>query len=269
MRTRALILAVMMGVGVARAAQTGFTYQGRLEQDGSPVSGSCDLRFRLFGQESGGTAIATTNVIPTAVDNGVFTVILDFGQNPFSGGDDRWLEIQAGCAGASLATLPGRQKLTPTPYALFAQQAPFSGLTGVPTIPGQNKVFQGSFSGSLDVPDSGGAIRRLNVPEAGTYVIVGKAFARSDNANVTFIYCNLTAGSDVDEVGAHIAKVLHTGGISAGSTMLPFALTHRFDSAGDVVLSCNDFSSTAAVKISYVQIIAIRVDGVAAGTLGP
>jgi hypothetical protein len=66
----------------------GFTYQGYLENNGTPVTDSCDLRFTLYdaadeGEQIGAT-LPKTNV---AVTNGYFTISeLDFGTDALSGG---------------------------------------------------------------------------------------------------------------------------------------------------------------------------------------
>src|SRR3954454_9156232 len=70
---------------------SGFTYQGRLDDSGSPPNGSYD--FILTVLDGGGSVVAgpLTNS-PTLVTNGLFTVTLDFGSGAFTGAD-RWLEI--------------------------------------------------------------------------------------------------------------------------------------------------------------------------------
>jgi hypothetical protein len=116
----------------ARAQGTAFTYQGSLQNNGSPVNGIYDVTFTLFGSSGGGAAIAgpVTNT-PTTVSNGLFTVTLDFGSVPF-GGNLRWLEIAVRTNGSGgFSTLAPRQQLTPTPYAIFASSA--SNLTGTVT----------------------------------------------------------------------------------------------------------------------------------------
>src|SRR6266516_3773332 len=68
-----------------------FTYQGRLNTNGSAVSGIYDLRFTIY--DAGGNAIAgpVTNAT-TIVSGGLFTVTLDFGSSVFTGAD-RSVEI--------------------------------------------------------------------------------------------------------------------------------------------------------------------------------
>src|SRR4026209_2741737 len=77
------------------AQTTAFTYQGKLTDAGSPANGNYDLQFKLFdsptvgmGAQQGATVVQN----PVATSAGVFTVILDFGANVFSGGN-RYLEI--------------------------------------------------------------------------------------------------------------------------------------------------------------------------------
>lgn len=100
---------------------TAFTYQGQLKKGGNPINGICDFRFSLWNAASGGTQIGTTLYRASVpVNNGLFTVQLDFGTGAFRG-DARWLEIAAKCTGdADYVVLYPRQSLTPAPYALYA-----------------------------------------------------------------------------------------------------------------------------------------------------
>ena len=74
------------------AQGTAFTYQGRLTDGGNPANGSYDLRFILYTADVGGSQRGPilTNTA-TAVNNGLFTVQLDFGAQ-FTGAD-RWLKL--------------------------------------------------------------------------------------------------------------------------------------------------------------------------------
>ena len=109
-------------LSTAFAQGTAFTYQGRLNDGGSPASGSYDLTFTLFGVNAGGVAVAGP-VTNSAVDvtNGLFTTLVDFGPDVFTGGSN-WLEIAVSTNGAnSFTTLTPRQRITPTPYAITAE----------------------------------------------------------------------------------------------------------------------------------------------------
>lgn len=98
---------------------TMFTYQGRLLDSGLPANGSYDLSFTVFDAASNGSIHGNVTNDGVAVSNGLFTVMLDFG-NQFPGAD-RWLEIAARTNGTgTFITLSPRQKLTPAPYATTA-----------------------------------------------------------------------------------------------------------------------------------------------------
>ncbi|MFN3981400.1 MAG: YncE family protein [Caldilinea sp.] len=102
----------------------GFSYQGRLTQNGAPVTALCDFEFKLWDAATAGAQQGTTkNVNAVQVSQGLFTIpSLDFGSRQFIG-DNRWLEIGVRCpAGSgSFTTLSPRQALLATPYALGLQ----------------------------------------------------------------------------------------------------------------------------------------------------
>ncbi|MDY6877927.1 MAG: hypothetical protein SWK90_17230 [Chloroflexota bacterium] len=132
-----LVTLLLIQTGSTRAQEslgTTFTYQGRLDDGGGPVTDTCDFQFGLWDDLSAGSQIGSSqNITSTAVTDGLFTVQLDFGSSAFAG-DARWLEIAVRCPAGSggYTTLSPRQPLTPVPYAIFASSAPWSGLTGVP-----------------------------------------------------------------------------------------------------------------------------------------
>ena len=65
---------------------TGFTYQGRLTDGGSPANGNYDLQFRLYDDSTAGNPIGTTvSVNGIAITDGLFTTLLDFGTTAFQG----------------------------------------------------------------------------------------------------------------------------------------------------------------------------------------
>lgn len=126
-----LLLAALQAAGQTPLGP-GFTYQGLLNQNGQPVTGSVSMRFSLWdaagagsppngGNQVGGTQ-QLTNVIIT---DGVFTVTLNdsnqFGSTAFNG-PARFLQIEictdSNCV--SRTTLSPRQPLTVAPYARFA-----------------------------------------------------------------------------------------------------------------------------------------------------
>jgi hypothetical protein len=97
-----------------------FTYQGYLEDGGSPANGSYDLQFELYDAGAGGSQVGgTINLDNVPVTDGLFTAELDFGSGLFGGGA-LWLEIgvRPGASGGAFTILTPRQELTPAPYAL-------------------------------------------------------------------------------------------------------------------------------------------------------
>lgn len=98
---------------------TGFTYQGSLNQNGEPVTGLRDMRFRLYDVDSGGSPLATVQAFDVDITGGLFSVEVDLGVGPWTANDQLWVEIEAGPADQSQSyEIIGRQKLTATPYAL-------------------------------------------------------------------------------------------------------------------------------------------------------
>ncbi len=104
---------------------TSFSYQGQLVKDGNAVTGLYDLQFALFDAESGGEQVgATWPAEDVTVSDGLFTVLLDFGQDAFNGGP-RWLEVSVKPSAEETYTiLEPRQLLSPAPYALHAFSIP-------------------------------------------------------------------------------------------------------------------------------------------------
>jgi hypothetical protein len=87
----------------AFAQGTSFTYQGRLNANGTPANGIYDLQFVLYPVTSGGSSILSLQRPATSISNGLFTVTLDYGGN-FPGAA-RWLEIDVTTNGGSIFTI--------------------------------------------------------------------------------------------------------------------------------------------------------------------
>ncbi len=106
---------------------TGFTYQGQLKKNGTPVNGTCDFQFSLYDRSSTTTPVqlgTTETQTGVAVNNGLFTVILNFsnqfGADAFNG-QGRALGIQVRCPAGSGSytnlTSISRQPLWAAPFA--------------------------------------------------------------------------------------------------------------------------------------------------------
>ena len=100
------------------AQTTVFTYQGKLTDSGTPQA-IYQMEFKLFGSAGGndqiGATITNGNV---AVNQGVFTVLLDFGAPAFPGAD-RFLQISVRrSTNESFVTLSPRQQIASSPYSI-------------------------------------------------------------------------------------------------------------------------------------------------------
>lgn len=106
------LLALLAPVGLACGNDSTFTYQGSLKDAGAPASGSYPMAFRLYTAETDGVLIGFIDAGSVSVDQGVFSVELDFGPSDFNG-NDLWLEIAV-----NGVTLTPRQPITRAPYAI-------------------------------------------------------------------------------------------------------------------------------------------------------
>ena len=89
-----LALGLLAATPTFAAIGTAFTYQGRLAQSGTTVSGTVDLQFEVYDQATGGASVGgPVSLANVVVTDGLFTVQLDFGATTFNG-DRRWLEIR-------------------------------------------------------------------------------------------------------------------------------------------------------------------------------
>ncbi|WP_223786720.1 hypothetical protein [Marinicella meishanensis] len=115
-----LILIGTMLIGTtASLAETSFTYQGQLSQSGQAAQGPYDMTFALYDADSAGNQVGVTlNETGIDVADGVFEVLLDFGDAPFNSAP-RWLEIAVREAGGGVyTTLSPRQRVGASPFAI-------------------------------------------------------------------------------------------------------------------------------------------------------
>jgi hypothetical protein len=129
------VLALIVCSNSASSQGTAFTYQGHLQNNGNPATGTYNFTFTLFATNVNGTAVAgpvTNNGV--SVNNGLFTTTINFGSNVFTG-TANWLQIGVATNGTGTFTvLVPRQQLTPVPYAVYASN-------GAPT--GAGFVYSG------------------------------------------------------------------------------------------------------------------------------
>lgn len=166
----AMVLTINRQLSTVFAQGTAFTYQGQLQDNGALAGGTFNLKFTLFNTNVTGTAVAgpvTNNDV--AISNGLFTATIDFGDAVWNG-DTNWLEIAVETnGGGSFTKLSPRQQVTPTPYAITAENLDgtvgSSGLSGtygsMVTMNNPANEFTGAFTGD------GSAVTNVNAATLG------------------------------------------------------------------------------------------------------
>lgn len=99
-----------------------FTYQGQLRNAGQLVNGTVDLRVTLWDSDVGGAQIGGTNTFNALqLADGRFACGLNFGNSAFDG-SNRWIQVEfrSPAGSGQYLTLSPRDKVTATPYALYA-----------------------------------------------------------------------------------------------------------------------------------------------------
>lgn len=131
---RFLAAALLLALPAAAqpAAPTLFNYQGRLTANGAAVNAPTDLSFTLYDAADAGNIIAgPITQVAVPVQNGVFTVALDFGL-PAAAAAPRWLEV-AVLGPGDPATVSPRTLISAAPGAAVAYAVPV--YSGQPFVP--------------------------------------------------------------------------------------------------------------------------------------
>jgi hypothetical protein len=123
---RAVFAAVTVFVAALAPAQseTTFTYQGVLNFEGEPFTGSADYRFSLWDAPADGNQIGSESVVNEVnVDGGLFTAALDFGAEAHGPGRHLQIAVRTPAWDGSgdepgFFTFPDRTAMTASPYAL-------------------------------------------------------------------------------------------------------------------------------------------------------
>lgn len=255
-------LSCLPATAVAAPLGTAFTYQGQLQDQGVPSSGSYDLQFRLFDALQGGSQIGTTiSAEDLAIQDGIFSVPLDFGASPFNG-DARYLEIavRAGFSSAAFTTLTPRQLLTATPYALHslsslaAGSVPWSGVSGIPA----------GFSDQVDNDTTYTAGTGLS--------LIGTQFRADYSLTQARVQGSCTVGSSIrginadgtvvcepDDAGSGTITAVNPGtGLSGGGSSGGVTLNVELAGSGGaatVARSDHDHDSRYAAKLTRIVVV--------------
>ncbi|MHC4093379.1 MAG: hypothetical protein ACYSVY_24425, partial [Planctomycetota bacterium] len=161
----AALLATPAALHAQSPAGTAFSYQGQLKLGGVAVDDTADFEFTLWDDpnstDPADLAAGPLSAGSVQVVEGLFTVVLDFGEGVFTG-DARWLEIavRSPAGSGDFTTLSPRQELTPTPYAIHAGTAGSvaGGITGSGTANYIPKFTGTSTLANSVIYESGGNI---------------------------------------------------------------------------------------------------------------
>jgi len=200
-----LFLTLLIAFGATRyaAAQgTAFTYQGQLLNNGTPVNSSIYLNFALYADSSGGSPvsgggpIAPVGGAKVTPKNDLFTATLDFGSspNPFTG--SLYLEIQQSASGNSgtYTPLSPRVQLTPTPYAIYAENA---GSVAAGSVTGSEIASSTIAAGNIA---NGQVVKSLNGLNDAVTLAAGANVTLTTNGN-TLTMASAGGGNDWSLVG--------------------------------------------------------------------
>jgi len=221
-----LVLLLSLAALKVSAQGTAFNYQGRLNDTGSPASGTYDFRFTVYDAVTNGTAdtLPITNSA-VAVSSGQFSVTLDFGAGLFTG-NNYWLDIGVRTNGSTnFISLFPRQPIRPVPYAIFATGA--SNLIGTlaatqitGTLP--SAQISGTYSGAVNFVNNTNTF-------SGTYTGNGAALT---NLNAT----QLTAGT--------VADARLSGNVALLNASQTFTGNNNFNGGNNFTNRANNFTGS-------------------------
>lgn len=225
-----LLAAVLPAAALAQPLGSSFSYQGQLSDSGTPALGLYDLQVCLFATPTQPLPLACApDFEDVPVEDGLFTLALDFGAGVFDG-QQRYLELRVrpGASSGGYTILSPRQLLRATPEALRAASAPWSGLTGVP--PGFADGIDNDSGGTVTAITAGTGLSGGTITGSGTLAIANGGVGAAQIAPGSVAAVHIATGSigaaqvDPSQVQLRLAALCPAGeflrGIGADGSAL-------------------------------------------------
>lgn len=220
MNTRVVLslLLILLSTVSGFSQSSAFTYQGKLNDGGNPANGQYDLVFRLFGFDTGGSPLATEQIVENVpVSAGLFKVELSFDFPPFTTIAAQWIEVgvRPGASVGSFTTLTPRQRITSSPYAMQSAFSVFS--TNATTAATANNALAVGGTPAAQIIKEGDARltdARVPLPGSASYIQNTTSTQTGSNFNVsgtgragTFRAPTFDALGEYQSFGTRVLKV--------------------------------------------------------------
>ena len=182
MKNLALLFSIIvLASGICLAQTSAFTYQGKLGDGGTPANGTYQFECKLFDGSGvigdSGTQIGPTQTVVALVQNGIFTMQLDFGAASFAAGQNRWLEIgvRLNNSNGAYTVFDPRQQINSVPFALRS----LSATTATTAINADNATKLAGVNGGNYVQTSDTRLSDARTPTAGSTDYVQNSTAQT------------------------------------------------------------------------------------------
>jgi hypothetical protein len=215
------VAALMTHAGYAQVG-TQITYQGELQESSALANGQYQMRFTAFDSAAGGLQLGSANLAVVTVVDGKFSVLLDFGTALNNAPAHLQIEVRPNGSGGLFSVLTPRQRITPTPSALWAVNAASATnaisagsaatatnatnaalATNASQLGGQTPTFYQNATNLTTgtIPDArlGGTVARTNVAQtftaANTFNHAANAFSGSGAGLAALNASNISSGT--------------------------------------------------------------------------
>lgn len=250
-------LLLVLSLVAPALADTTITYQGRLDQNGAPASGTFEASFRLFTADTAGSQVGSTLAQTVLVSDGLFHADLDFGVQAYE--NALWLEITV-----DAMTLTPRQRIAAAPLALRAlssntcpgcnddlQEALDALLTRVAALEGQNATLVSTVTlleGQLT--DANNAIDALQTKTAALTATATDLYVQGVNLHVRS--GSGTTDGAVNGLGNLIIgynELASGGSVRSGSHNLVMGRANGYSSYGSIINGTRNQVSAAYASV--------------------